>query len=95
MARPKREQESVSQTINLTKEAADTAITAVSDNRDIFNAPKDGTRIYLSEKIEDEGVLSYWKSTRLLLKYRWKISGKWVDAFGQNLGFEPKYWKSA
>jgi len=60
--------------------------------------PKDGTRIYLAEEPGDNFVLGYWKKTRSVTRenrFKWLVGGKWVNAFGQNLGFEPQYWKEA
>lgn len=110
MARPKKELEQVSAQLEvpeehqpLEKETIESSgislpIIEVPQSDPMASAPKDGTRLYLSEESTDLATLGYWKKTRTITRanrFKWLIGGKWVDAFGQNLRFEPKYWKDA
>lgn len=62
---------------------------------DISTAPKDGNVIVVAEVLTDDGVLSYWKKTRKLVKMRWHVAGKWMRyTTNMGLGFEPKYWRA-
>ena len=65
-----------------------------TDWLDISTAPDNGTFINLVENLTDNPIMGYWKRTRKLVKMRWHMTGKWVNALtGMNIGFVPKYWR--
>lgn len=62
--------------------------------RGIDIAPQDGTNIIVMEKPEDNGVMAYWRKTRVREGNGWKPKGRWSNPLTHMaIGFEPKYWR--
>lgn len=58
------------------------------------NPPRNGMPVWLSESIESDGDVFFWKRTRAFNGKRYEETGKWVNfQTGANISFVPKYWK--
>jgi hypothetical protein len=62
----------------------------------IDGSARTGTQVFVSDKPEGEGVLSFWKKTRAFANNmkRWQDYGKFVDALtGYDLPFKPEFFR--
>ena len=62
--------------------------------RVLTEAQHDGSPYLVSSDLNDTGTRAFWRKTRVLSHFKWKIHGKWTESLtNRDVLPEPRYYK--
>ena len=62
--------------------------------REITTGQQTGKTFLVGSDLDGEGVRAFWRKTRVLDHFKWKLHGKWSDALTRTEVLpEPRYYK--